>query len=78
MAIYGWQGLVGPAGMPKSVVNKLHAEVVKTLALQSVKEPFIAQAGEVVGNSPEEFGKFLRTEVPRWAAVIKSAGITPQ
>lgn len=75
MIIYAWYGLAGPAGMPKEVVNKLHAEVAKALAVPSVKERF--QGSELVGSSPEEFSKHIRNEVRRWAEVIKSAGITP-
>lgn len=78
MTIYSWFGLVGPAGMPKEVVNKLHAEVVKALAVPSVKERYIAQGAELVGSSPEEFSILIRNELRRWAEVIKSAGITPE
>ena len=76
MAIYGWQGLHGPAGIPKAIVNRLHAEVVKAVALPAMREPFIAQSGEMVGSSPEEFSKYVRDELRRWAGVIKSASIT--
>ncbi len=78
MTIYNWNGLIGPAGMPKEVVNKLHAEVIKALAMPSVRERYIAQGGEVVGSSPEEFSKHIRNELQRWAEVIKSAGIAPE
>ncbi len=78
MIIYSWFGLAGPAAMPKAVANKLHAEVVKALAVPSVKERFIAQGGELVGSSPQEFAKLIRDEMRRWAGVIKSAGITPE
>ena len=76
MVIYGWQGLHGPARMPKEVVNKLYSEVGKALALPAVKDPFVAQSGEVVGSRPEEFSKYVHDELKRWAGVIKSAGIT--
>lgn len=78
MTIYTWIGLGGPAGMPKEVVNKLHAEVVKAIAVPSVKEQFIAQGAELVGSSSEEFSKYIRNEMRRWAEVIKSAGITAE
>ena len=78
MSVYGWQGLVGPAGMPRDIVNRLQAEVAKALALPAVRDPFVAQAGEVAGTSPEEFSAYIRSELPRWAEVIKSAGITPE
>ena len=78
MTIYAWYGLVGPAGMPKEIVNKLRAEVVKAIAVPSVKERFITQGGEPVGSSPEEFSTLVRNELRRWAEVIRSAGITPE
>lgn len=78
MTTYAWIGLGGPAGMPKEVVNQLHAEMVKAIAVPSVKERFIAQGGELVGSSPEEFSKLIRNELRLWAEVVRSAGITPQ
>ena len=76
MTIRALYGLVGPAGIPAPVVRKLHAEVVKALAVPSVKERYAAQDAELVGSSPEAFSELIRREVQRWAAVIKSAGIT--
>ncbi|MBI4192217.1 MAG: tripartite tricarboxylate transporter substrate binding protein [Betaproteobacteria bacterium] len=76
MTIYAWHGLVGPVGMRKEVVNKLHSEVVKAIAVPSMKERFIAQGGELVGSSPEELSKLIRADLQRWAEVVKSAGIT--
>jgi len=78
MTVYLWFGLVGPAGMPKHVVDKLHAEVVKALAVPAVRERFVAQGAEVVGSSPQEFSAYIRDEVRRWADVTKAAGITPE
>lgn len=76
MTIYVWFGFVGPAGMPRTIVNKLHAEVVKALAAPSVKDQFVAQDAELVGSSPAEFSKLIHSELQLWAEVIKSAGIT--
>ena len=76
MVVYLWFGLGGPAGLPREVVNKVHAEVVKAVSLPSVKERYLAQGAEVVGSSPQEFSKYIRDELKRWGEVIKSAGIT--
>jgi tripartite-type tricarboxylate transporter receptor subunit TctC len=78
MTVYTWFGFVGLAGMPKELVNKLHVEVVKALAAPSVKGQIMAQGGEAVGSSPEEFSRHIRSELQRWADVIKSAGITAE
>jgi tripartite-type tricarboxylate transporter receptor subunit TctC len=78
MTIYAWAGLVGPGGMNKTLVNKLHSEVLRTLAIPSVKERFVGQDAEMVGSSPEEFLKLIRNELKLWAEVIELAGITRQ
>lgn len=77
MGVPQWWGLVGPAGMPKEVVNTLHTEIVKAIAVPSVRERFTVQGTEVVGSNPEDFSKHIRNELKLWAEVIKSAGITP-
>lgn len=76
MAIYALYGLVGPAGMPRHIVNPLRAEVVKAIAVPSVREKFAAQDAELIGSTPEGFGELIRSELRRWADIIKSAGIT--
>jgi tripartite-type tricarboxylate transporter receptor subunit TctC len=78
MVIYYWAGLVGPAKMPAAIVSKLHAETVKALGVQSVKDQFVPMSAELVGGTPDEFTRFIRTEVQRWAEVVRSAGITPE
>ena len=75
MAIDAIYGFVGPAGIPKPVVNRLHAEVVKAIAVASVKERFKEQDAELIGSSPDAFAKLLASEVQRWAQIIQSAGI---
>src|ERR1019366_2518267 len=55
MNIDNWTGLTGPAGMPKELVAKLHAEVVKAANVPSVKELLFAQGADIVTSSPEEF-----------------------
>ena len=80
MAVYAWTGLIGPARMPREVVNKLHVALVRTVALPSVNEKYIAMGGEreLVASGPEDFSLYLRNELQRWAEVVKSAGITVQ
>ena len=75
MAVYSWQGIGGRAGMPKEAVKKLHAEVVKALTVRSVKERLTGLGAEPVGSSPEEFSRYIRSEIQRWAKVIKFAKV---
>jgi len=76
MTLVTWFGLAGPAGMPKEIVAKLHAEVVKALAVPAVKERF--QGSDLVGSSPAAFAKVVRDDIRLWADLVKSAGVTPE
>jgi tripartite-type tricarboxylate transporter receptor subunit TctC len=70
-----WFGLLAPAGTPQDVVDKLHNETVKTLAMPEVRKKFDELGLEPVGNTPAEFAAIIRKETPEWAKVIKEAGI---
>ncbi|MGE5525765.1 MAG: tripartite tricarboxylate transporter substrate binding protein [Rhodospirillaceae bacterium] len=70
-----WQGLLGPAGTPPEVVQRLHAEVVKTLSQQDTRRQLAEQGYEPAGSTPGEFARFTRTEIEKWSQVVKSAGI---
>lgn len=70
----GWQGLVGPAGMPKEVVARLAAELKKVLAKPQVRERFARAGTPVVERGPEEFAAFIRAENARWLPLIKASG----
>src|SRR3954464_3192094 len=70
-----WFGLLAPAGTPKDVLDKLHAETVKALAMPEVRKKFVELGLEPIGNTPAEFAAVIRKETPEWAKVIKDAGI---
>jgi tripartite-type tricarboxylate transporter receptor subunit TctC len=74
----GWYGLLGPANLPRPIVDKLNDAVHKALATEDVKQKLLTSGSEPLGNTPEQFAEFIRTEIPKWAKVIKDAGITPQ
>ena len=71
MESVGFQGLVGPAGMPKEVVDKLAAELAKVLAQPEVKAKFSAAGAEVHSPMTTEFAAFVKTENEKWARLIK-------
>jgi tripartite-type tricarboxylate transporter receptor subunit TctC len=75
MTLYTWSGLFGPAGIPRPIVARLHAEVLKAISAPAVKDRFNAEGAEPVGSTPEEFNLHVRNELKRWADVIKAAGI---
>ncbi len=69
-----WGGVIGPANLPRDVVQKLHAEIRKALAAPAVLERFKALDTEADGGTPEEFVALARREAPKWADVIKRSG----
>jgi len=71
----GWYGLMAPAGTPAAIIATLHGEVVKALKLPDVLERFASLGLEPVGNSPPEFGEYIRSELAKWAKVVKDANI---
>ena len=73
--IDNFTGLVGPAGMPADAVAKVHDAAVKALATPVVKERFASLGVQPVGNTPEQWGAEIRTDMARWAKVIKAANI---
>lgn len=70
-----WWGLVGPKGMPKDVVQRLNADLQKTLARKDVQEKLAARGAIVETGTPEQFEAFNKSEIAKWAKVIKDAGI---
>jgi tripartite-type tricarboxylate transporter receptor subunit TctC len=67
-----------PAGVPGEIVRRMHGELVKALATPSVRK-YIAEADYFpVGNSPEEFGEFLRKDIARQESIAKRIGLQPQ
>jgi len=73
-----WFGLVGPAGLPQDVVNKLNRVVVAGLKTPEVAERFAAIGAEPRPMTPEQFGAYIRAETQRWAKVIKAGDIKPE
>jgi tripartite-type tricarboxylate transporter receptor subunit TctC len=73
-----WFGTLAPAGTPADIVNRLHKEIVRVLAIPDMRERFAADGAEPVGSTPEEFLAYIRAETAKWADVIKQAGIKPE
>ena len=69
-----FQGVIGPAGMPRDVVARLNSELLKILNSEEVKQRFARQGTEVRGGTPESLGEWLRLEQARWARVVKESG----
>ena len=70
-----WYGLVAPAGTPSSIVERLHGEIVRALALPEVRERIAGLGAETVGNSPSEFAAMQKAEAARWIKIAREANI---
>lgn len=71
-----WQGLLAPAGTPKAIVDKLHAEVTRIVALPDVQEKLVSLGAEPAQMSSAEFGNWLKAEVPAMAKIVRDEKIT--
>ena len=71
-----WSGLLAPAGTPKPVVDKLHAEVMRITALPDVKERLSTLGAEANRMTPAEFAHWFKTEIPAMAKIVKDEKIT--
>jgi tripartite-type tricarboxylate transporter receptor subunit TctC len=74
-AAYAWWGLLAPAGTPKPIVDRMHAEVLKVLNNKEARERLSAQGMDIVASSSTEFARFIGGEVERWAKVVKDNNI---
>ena len=70
--IITWYGIAVPAGTPKPVIERIHADVVKVLAQKEVANVFDSLGAEAVGNSPAEFSRLIETGIPKWVKLVKS------
>lgn len=74
----GWYGLLGPANLPRPIVDRLNAAVAHALQQEDVKQKLIGSGSEPLGSTPEQFAEFIRSEIPKWSRVIREAGIAQQ
>jgi tripartite-type tricarboxylate transporter receptor subunit TctC len=70
-----WYGLLAPARTPKPAVARLHAETVKALAMPDVRQRLEGVGFELVGSTPDEFAAYIRSEIAKWAKVVKASGV---
>ncbi len=73
-----WYGAMAPAQTPKDIVARWHTEMVRVLQMPEIKQRFIADGTDPVGNTPEEFGRYIQSEIIKWTKVARDAGIKPE
>jgi tripartite-type tricarboxylate transporter receptor subunit TctC len=71
-----WYGLFAPAGTPREIVNRLSSEVVTILGLPDVGETLKRQGAQPEGMTPDRFAAYQKSEIEKWAKVVKDSGIT--
>lgn len=75
--LLGWIGLLGPAGTPREIVDRLNGEVNKMLA-GDIRQRLTELGLDAVGGTPEQFAAFIRQDIAKYAKIVKVAGIPPQ
>ena len=73
-----WVGMLAPAKTPKPVIDRLHAETIKILARNDIRQSFLRQGMEAEGNTPQEFAATITREVEQWKKLVTAAGIKVQ
>ena len=73
-----WYGVIAPARTPRAVVMRLNSAIVAAVATPEMRERLLSQGIEPSPNSPEQFSAYLRSEVSKWAKILKLAGVKPE
>jgi tripartite-type tricarboxylate transporter receptor subunit TctC len=73
-----WFGMAAPTGTPREIVAKLHAESVKAIASPDIRDRMSAEGAEFVGDTPEQFTAFIKSEIAKWGKAVKASGAKPE
>lgn len=73
--MFAWFGVLAPAGTPRPVIDSLYKQMASTLRTPQVKERFTKLGADAVGSTPDQFDAFIKSEIAKWAKVIKAAGL---
>jgi tripartite-type tricarboxylate transporter receptor subunit TctC len=69
-----WFGVLAPSGTPKEIVDKLSQAIVKSLQTAEIKDRLAAQGADAIGTTPEQFSAHIKSEIDKWAKVVKASG----
>jgi tripartite-type tricarboxylate transporter receptor subunit TctC len=70
----GWNGILAPAGTPKTIVSRLHDEIVKVVRSPEFGKMLVSEGATAVGNTPPEFDAIIRADMAKWAKILKDSG----
>jgi len=70
-----WGGVMGPGGLPREIVARLHAELARILKMPDVSEKLSGLGAEIVAGTPEEFAAYLQAEIAKWGKVARDANV---
>jgi tripartite-type tricarboxylate transporter receptor subunit TctC len=70
-----WSGMFAPAKTPRPMIERLNKEVVKIVQARDFKDQLLQLGSDAVGNTPEEWGRFIEEEIVKWAKIAKAAGM---
>ena len=72
-----WLGIMAPAGTPKAIVDRLNAEITKATASPELRDAWAKQGAVSMSMSPEEFARFMREDIDKWARIVQVSGAKP-
>ncbi len=76
--ITAWFGFMAPTGVPAAVIGKISTDVARLVASADVQARMLGDASEPVGGTPDEYAAFIKSEITKWAAVVKQANMKPE
>jgi tripartite-type tricarboxylate transporter receptor subunit TctC len=78
VAVDTWYGVIGPAGLPNEIRDKIHADIVAVMSTPSITTRLTDTGFEFVGSGPAEFSAIMQRDLPRWREIVEMSGIKPE
>ena len=70
-----WFGLLVPAGTPREIITRLHADTAKAVRQPDVQKQLAGQGATTIGNTPEQFAAYIKSESAKWSKVLAASGV---